>query len=511
VAELLGRAERVPDRARSWSSADWWERLVEKLVDRIFVLAIEDIDRVSASISAPVAEAVGSLIQRRSRSRVVLTAQQHPHKLLGAAATYAVPVRLEPVAECDVDQWVRRNRPTLAALLRQRPTLLPTLFRTKLSSRLELWSALASEVAVQRDGALIDDTEVLAAADKLLGKYAELPVVPPSSLTAGAAAPKETLVPTRSGPLKVVVAGPYTSGRGPQFAEVIAARAKEHSIVGRVVAGDEPDQATSIAALLDIESPFDSTGQIDAADIVAWLEGVTERSPDIVLLDYGGSTEEPTQTEVLGRMAAAGTLLIAAGGNDDQPTFPAHLDEVLAVGAIGEDEKIRPYSPWFARKGKPDLYASDNLAGGRLAHVVRQEGETQGTSFAALRVLVAAVLVWSVDRTRSAPEVRAFLVESGTPVRGRRRAGRQPRQLDEAAAIAAARANLVVSALRFGALDGSGLSVATGLDVDVAQRVASDLAQHSLLRADDDRFELTPDANRLDDPRSLAQAVAYKN
>ena len=501
VAELLGQGhERSPD----WSSADWWERLIEQLVGRSFVLAVDDIDRVEQAVGEPLGDAIASLVKRRSRSRVVLTAQQQQSDLLGRAARYAVLVRLEPVTERDVTQWIRRNRPRLATLLLPRTSLVHSLFRTKLSSRLELWSALAEELAGQD---LVDDSEVVTLADKIFAQHPEEPTAPQPVTTPaveGATTTTDGSVTgrVRSGPLRVVITGPHTSGRSAEFAKVIADQTAKHGIAGRVVTGDGPDQITSIVTLLDTESPFDGKCKLDSSAIVRWLDKISNLEPDVVLLDYAGTEEDAAQTEVLRRLADRGTLLVAAGGMGDLK-YPANLDFVLSVGALDDDGRIREFSPWLARQDKPDIYAHDNLDKDALAIAVREKGPTQGTSFAALRVMVASVLVWAVDRTQTAQEVRTFLTESGSHIRGRRRTGHQPRQLDEAAAVEAARASVVLSALKFGALDASGLSVASGLDAEVISPIASNLLERNMVQAQGGRYELTTEGQKIAGTRQL--------
>jgi hypothetical protein len=508
VAELLGRGDASPPaRAEGWSSIDWWERLVEELIGRTFVLAIEDIDRVSETAAGAITDAIANLVQRRSRSRVVLTAQQPRSDLLGAATQYAALVRLEPVTQLDVEQWIARNQPGLRTYLAQHPDLLPKLFRT-LSSRLELWASLAQEI----DRALLpDESEIIGIAERLESRLAALSPPPPAPTAAAeeAARTMPTTTPgrARTGPLRVVVAGPHVSGRVAEFTDVIASITADHGIAGRVVTSDGPDQATSIATLLETSSPFDATGAATADALDAWLKEVEQLAPDVLLLDYGTDLDDARHRTVLRRMHETGTLLIAAGGHGTVPTYPAHWDFVLAVGALGDDLRPREYSHWFAKVRKPDLYARDNLEGDPIAAAVMEQGPTMGTSFAAVRVLVAAVLVWAVDRTRSADDVRAFVLESADPLRGRRRTGHQ-RQLNVHAAIDAARANVVFCALKFGSLDPAGLVVATGLDSDVAQRLASSLVAQDIVRSSDDgRFELGPNSEVITDSRELARAV----
>ena len=504
VAELLGRgATPPPSRIDGWTSAEWWERLVEEIVGHTFVLAIEDIDKIPDEVAEAIAEAIATLVRRRSRSRVVVTAQQPRIDLLGTAVEYSVPVRLEPVTLGDVSQWVERNRPGLANVLNGHSEIWPVLFRV-LSSRLELWASLAD--AVDADDPH-DGDEVIELAEKLASSRARRTSAARGSTESPVATSAPSSGRSRSGPLRVVVAGPHASGRVKQFAEVIAEITAQHGVAGRVLTGDGDDQATSIATLLETQSPFGSDGTASADDMLSWLQRVEALAPDVLLLDYGSPNRIVQQEQILRRMADSGTLLIAAGGHTGEPTYPAHLEFVFAVGALDGSQRPRPYSTWFSRQRKPDLYAQDDLSGGPIADTVPIQGETKGTSFAAIRVLVAAVVVWSVDRTRSAVDVRSLLIESSDPVRGRSHASRQ-RRLNVDAAVDAARANVVFSALKFGSLDVSGLAVATGLDATLAEKLARSLVEHGLAATGDDgRFELSQRSEAIGDTHQLAHAV----
>ena len=69
-----------------------------------------------------------------------------------------------------------------------------------------------------------------------------------------------------------------------------------HFCRGRVVASDEPDQATSIATLLDKAAPFDDPRHWNRIrSMLSWLQEVEALKPDLVLLDYGAGIEDPGQ------------------------------------------------------------------------------------------------------------------------------------------------------------------------------------------------------------------------
>ena len=68
------------------------------------------------------------------------------------------------------------------------------------------------------------------------------------------------------------------------------------------------------------------------------------------------------------------SLLIAAGGNEGpdsaKVTTPSGYPEVLGVGPLGNNGKLRNYAEWHPKLGKPDLFMADDLSSSALAAAI---------------------------------------------------------------------------------------------------------------------------------------------
>ncbi len=294
----------------------------------------------------------------------------------------------------------------------------------------------------------------------------------------------------------MAIAGPFTAGRQKQFADAIGGLALQYGAGARVVPEGAPDAGTAMAHLLPLESPFAAGGAASAEVIVEWLRGLVDMRPDIVLLDYAATERSEGEEAMLRKLAEGGALLVAAGGNGGVPVYPAWHDFVLAVGGLEESGRKATYSPYFSDVGKPDLYALGTVAGTPLEALPNVPSSTQGTSFAALNVVMAATCVWALDRTMTSEQVAKTLHVTAAKV-GRAKA---PKRLDIAAALNAARARLVMRALLAGPLDEQGVAAASGLDTETARVLLESLVERSLARREADHY--VGDAERLE--RALA-------
>lgn len=67
---------------------------------------------------------------------------------------------------------------------------------------------------------------------------------------------------------------------------------------------------------------------------------------DIINMSLGGAGESPILEDAIERATAAGTIVIAAAGNEstDRESFPASYPQVISVGALGPDFQYADYS-----------------------------------------------------------------------------------------------------------------------------------------------------------------------
>ena len=477
VNELLQKAgHQGVERRKDWTPNDWWDRLIEELIDTPFVLAIDDVDSPAA---AELGAVIDRLVARVSKARVALASNEILEGFLSAGTQLLVSqVHVLTLEPGEVIQWLRRNRPALAIALACMTESDQSSIHNRLGFKLHLWARLAEEYDRQPVKDLAVAVDVVANAEA-----AATPPTPPR--TAAPLSPTETETPATRGPIRVAIAGPFTRGRQQQFADGIGALALQHGGGTRVVLEGAPDAGTAVAQLLPVDSPFAEDGTVRAEDLVAWLEALLEQRPDIVLLDYGFDAPNAAHERALRALANAGSLLVAAGGNRGQPAYPAWHPFVLAVGALAKNGRPATYSKFFADEGKPNLYALGTVAGTPLEGIPTIPGRTAvGTTFAALNVVAVATIVWGLDRTLTAGYVIRLL--DVTARQDARRGGLKRLAID--AALNAVRARLVMRALLSGPLDEQGIAAASGLGPDVTGPLLKSMVAKGTVRIESERY-----------------------
>jgi subtilisin family serine protease len=247
----------------------------------------------------------------------------------------------------------------------------------------------------------------------------------------------------------VAVSGPLV--RDPvHFAIALTDWAANYQVGGRaLVPGD--DTSSSLAVLLSLKSPF-IDGPAQDSDLLAWLSAAIAEKPDILVLDYGAEELGGSHLDAV-REAAESSLVIAAAGNTGgRVTYPARIQEVLAIGALASSNEIASYSALEPRRQKPDLFAPETLEGTPLQRWLGQRESTdetpmRGTSMAAYQAAAAAIVVWATNPEHDAGWVRAVLQETAIDLPSKYRRFR-PRALNVPTALNRAREDLVVDTLR---------------------------------------------------------------
>ena len=493
VCEVVSRAGRRPPAQGRTTSGLWWERLLEVLADTPFALALDDADHLRGDDPRVVVlrEALADLTRRRGRTRLALAANDELVALTSTMTPGLVrTIRLQALSWPEVWQWIRRNLPVLN---RYDETALAAFYVDL--PRLEDWEALADAVAnlaaVGPDDlpALVRTFSTTLAAmtpattpgpPPLFGAAPGSPSRPRQS--GGATKPGPPVPPPAPPPppdrgtLRVAVAGPHTEGRGEEFARGVTQFAAVHQVAGRVTG--PADTTSRLAELVPIASPFGPQGTSSIADIFGWIHAARDAGADVVLLDLGTPANDPMWDDVLPAAAAEGRLVIAAGGNDGAPNYPAWHPAALAVGALEADGTPTHYSFFDAEHGKPELYAPKTVSGTPLAALVVDQPGLEGTSFAAMHVLAAAVLVWATDRGLSADEVRSILVDTAS----RRDDAEPQRRLDTEAALRHTRRQLLLDTLEWGPLGLHELLAATGMRPELALPILDAAVAGGVLR-----------------------------
>jgi hypothetical protein len=474
VTELTGAGSDTARAVREdWSGLDWWDRVVEELVDRSFVLALDDVDEVSDAVSEALGLAIDRLVRRVSLARVVLgSAARREGFLTPASETYVANVYVPHLKPAEIRDWLLRNRPALAHAIAAEPAMLATIHNV-LGSRLHLWSDLAEAFqrqAVPNLGRALEEVRAAEEAFRPAGSAASAPAQEPQ------------------GPLRVAIAGPHTDGRAEGFADAVSALAIHHGASLRVVAPGGADASTASAVLLPIPTPFDD-GRTSPGKVHRWLDAAAEDRADVVVLDYGAPAPDE-ESEARLRTLADRALVVAAGGID-APYWPAEHPFVLGVGALGSDGSPADYSTYNPGSDKPDLYAPESLQGTGLETILR-DAEARGPSMAAMFVAGASILVWSLDRGMTHGEVRQILLDTAVPV-----GGQGARRLDLPAALTRARLRLLRRGLVNGPLSQRSAAAAAGVDLPDVLPLLQELSAEGVVVRQPESGLFVPDAERL--------------
>ncbi|MFF0817922.1 CHAT domain-containing protein [Rhodococcus sp. NPDC003318] len=469
----------------TFGAGDWWERVVGGLANMRLAIVIDDCDLLAGDASGgpDVLRALGTLTARRGHARLAVIATRELTELTGAMRDSEVrTIRLDPLSWPEVWQWIRRNLPALTRFPEKDLSLHYTDIR-----HLEQWEQLAD--IVSRDGAY--ESADLPRLVRSLGARPErtqsAEPVGADFFGAEAAGPATEAVPVRC-PLRLAVAGPFTAGRRNQIAVAVTQCAIAQGVPGRVVVSGETGVGESaLAELLPHELAFPD-GMPSGID--RWLREVGQAGADIVVVDYGKAEPTDTENAIVDELVAQGRLVIASGDHSDTPTFPAWGEGVLAVGAIEDDGSLTHETPYFPELGKPDIYAPRTISG-TTYEVIAPGPEMEGTTFAALYVAVAAMLVWATDRDLAAQEIRDILMDGASPIDAD--GGEKACRLRVEAALEAARRGAIATALGSESMPLGPLlaetSVRPELAVPILDQLVATGAVHRVVRGGVEQFE----------------------
>ncbi|MGW3209193.1 CHAT domain-containing protein [Streptomyces sp. NPDC001135] len=473
ITELLtGLDKRARQPHKSWSSDDWWKRVLEELVAVPAVLAFDGLEELSETAAADLGHVFQELALRRSRARLVLAGAGRIRMedfLRERAARYATQIRLSPLNWTDVERWISWNVPEL---LRHKSRL-EQWYTDGFQEDFTLWARLAELVAKHPAA----DPEGFV--DELLASPSPAPLRP--------AAP----------PLRAALTQPNAASRADEFAGWITALANKNKVGGRVVVSGGAGERSSIAELAPIESPFKSRDAASDYDTMIWANSAVEQDTNVLFLDFGGPGSPEVWSHVCRRLRRRGVLLIGVGGDSSDVgiSYPGWCPDVLTVGALA-GESPTPSATWNPAEGKPEIFASETLAW--AAPPTTFAGTRPGSRQAALGVLAAALLVWSVDRSMTAEDVRRILLntaKTGTALWDGELAHFRELQLD--AALESARTGLLVSVLERGRAGRRELTAATGLSRDLVrgllERQEANTKIRRVLTEDGEKFELMRD------------------
>jgi hypothetical protein len=166
-------------------------------------------------------------------------------------------------------------------------------------------------------------------------------------------------------------------------------------------------------------SPF---GFLNEGEAIRGIVEAARRGPGVINLSFGGEDDDPLLEEAILLAVRAGSLVVAAAGNEglegSPPNFPAFYAHVLTVGATNDSGRVALFSTI-----SPTV---DLLAPGARIPVAEPTWEhdsgyslVSGTSFSAPLVSGAAAWVWTrrpeLDNTQLFEIMRRSATDIGEP------------------------------------------------------------------------------------------------
>ncbi len=471
VAQLCGRLTELfatsprPLRSRldGWTASEWWDQVLDDIRDSGLVVALSDL-QIGHPLLPEVQQALRKFVQRRGTRLVFLADNREDAFLPNLQKNWTGVIRLQPLGWDEVWSWIQRNRP---ALTRYDQDDLAKCF-SRLKEDLELWGDVSDYVEdadPTKPSPSIDD-----AVDAILSARR-----PETALGA-----REMAMEATGAGLQVACAGPFIEGRQAEFAKAMTAMAAEYGVSGYVTGEPSGQDSTQLAHLLPIPSPFGKDCTATSFELTQWLVQALEHA-NIILADFGSSSPNEVLEHIL-EHARQDRLIVAASSNSSDVSYPAWTPSVLAVGPLDENgdifHKIGPrpdgsfeYAAFDPALDKPELFTLASVKGTLLEKVLK-DPSMEGSSFASLHVVSAAVLVWCTDPQQTAGDVKRVLLSTAEKISSE--LDGKPvtyRKLDIKAALQLVRVNLIKATLLSGPLELNELIAACTLAPSLANQV----------------------------------------
>ncbi|NLG78710.1 MAG: S8 family peptidase [Firmicutes bacterium] len=195
------------------------------------------------------------------------------------------------------------------------------------------------------------------------------------------------------------------NGHGTHVAGTIAALDNDFGVVG-----------VAPEARLYAVKAFDSRGQGQVSDIVQGVEWCMTNRVQIINMSFGTADSSKALTMAIEKAAQAGTVMVAAAGNDgrrDSVLYPARDPNVIAVTASTRDDRIAS----FSNSGEQVAVAAP---GEDIYSTYRDGGykSLTGTSMACPHVTGVAALLLSVSPGLTRDDVRQIVCGTATKLSG---------------------------------------------------------------------------------------------
>jgi subtilisin family serine protease len=199
---------------------------------------------------------------------------------------------------------------------------------------------------------------------------------------------------------------------------------------------DDDDHGTEVSSV--IAAPENGVGLVGIyprADLRSWdaspngflsdgaaIQGILEaarRGPGVINLSFGGPIDDPLLEESILTALRAGSLVVAASGNEglqgSPESFPADYAHVLTVGATDEDDRVADFSSTspYLDMAAPGVWI---LVAEPTFNVASGYTHADGTSFSSPMVAAAAAWVWTVRPDLDATQLFEIMRHSARDV-----------------------------------------------------------------------------------------------
>lgn len=218
--------------------------------------------------------------------------------------------------------------------------------------------------------------------------------------------------------LKGNIAETYNSNKNSQdVTDVVGHGSWTGGIIGAI--GNNGVFGSGIAwnsRLLVIRGDNDDDGSFSDASVIQAVRYATDKNVRVINLSLGGNQDSKALRDGIAYATKRGVLVVASSGNSgtSQLKYPASYPGVISVGATGLLNQPASFSSY----GTNVILSAPGV---RICNTVRagQFACPDGTSASAPIVSAAAALLFAVNPSLSADQVKAILIASASPAPGK--------------------------------------------------------------------------------------------
>jgi len=192
----------------------------------------------------------------------------------------------------------------------------------------------------------------------------------------------------------------------------------------------QPNDVGTVGVAMDVRimpiRVLDEFGNIDVADEIEAIDWAVANGADVINLSFGSDDYVQAERDAIVRATGAGVVVIASAGNvASDVSYPAHYDEVISVGSVGQGGQPSSFTSQVTRvdlaaPGESIFSAGwDSFYGDYWdARFYSDASSVSGTSFSTAMVSGAAALLRSVSPDAPVEVVRGLLTGSAIPTEG---------------------------------------------------------------------------------------------